>query len=664
MINLPVLLSLDISGYGLYPGTDASPGLHVEFKPGLSLILGANGLGKTTLVTLIYRMLTGPSDIPTLDEGGNLGDRRLDSKTISRAGQRIFASRVRDDAVEAEATLVFSLGGTVIEITRSLNSLAVTRVISGDAESANTELRFQELIQEKAHLSSFGDWILTLRHLTFYFEDRRALVWDATAQRQLLRLLFLPPAQALEWTRQERDVLELDSAVRNLQYSLGREERSIARVETSLGSAAEIRQQLKLLQVVQGDEEATLSELTDELATAIADRQTARVEALTVEQAHESAMRNVERLQLRAIAATFPNASETAKYIIGHILAEEQCLTCGSEVKEFAAVVQERIRSHSCPVCGSPIEDHYQTAGKTKRSLATAVKLSQDAENQLEAARLNRDGAEKAYDDVLSEISRLTATTARRSAEIDDLIKQLPPDQQVVHQQRSGLAAMRAKLELQRRELETKRALFQDFVAEVNAKIALQKEHIKQAFDQYATGFLFEDCNLMWAPRKSRVGQTGALVEFAAFELDMTGANFISPVRRTGPQQVSESQREFIDLSFRMALMEIAGQTGGTLVIDAPESSLDAVFVARAADVLTRFGDAGSNNRLLVTSNLVDGDLIPELLRRSAIKSSRDRRVVDLLRIAAPTAATKALHAEYAEVRRRLFRRSIQGGAS
>src|SRR5438046_4376628 len=100
-----------------------------------------------------------------------------------------------------------------------------------------------------------------------------------------------------------------------------------------------------------------------------------------------------------------------------------------------------------------------------------------------------------------------------------------------------------------------------------------------------------------------------------------------------------------------MAFMEVASEAGGTLIIDAPESSLDAVFVKQAATVLTRFGNVEAGNRLIVTSNLVDGDLIPELLRRSRIVSSRDRRVIDLLRIAAPTAATKRLHKEYAEVR-------------
>ena len=103
-------------------------------------------------------------------------------------------------------------------------------------------------------------------------------------------------------------------------------------------------------------------------------------------------------------------------------------------------------------------------------------------------------------------------------------------------------------------------------------------------------------CALIWAPHKAQVGEYGPQINFPAYELEM-GADFPSPVRRSGPEQVSESQREFIDLAFRMALMRVAGpERAGTLVIDAPESSLDAVFVTRAADVLTPSG------RLILTT--------------------------------------------------------------
>jgi hypothetical protein len=658
MINLPVVHKLDIDGYGLFPGTDSKPGLHTRFTSGLKLILGANGLGKTTLVTVLFRMLAGPSDIPNLDSGEDLGSRRLEARPIARGERRIFAERVSDGAADASATLSFYLGETRIEVSRSLKTLEMLALTVNGEETEVGDAIFEQLVQESAGVSSFGDWILALRYLVFYFEDRRALIWDPSAQRQLLRLLFLPPAEAAEWTRREREILELDSAVRNRRYVLRREESSIARAEGLLETAGEVRQQLNLLQRIQEDETEQLDVLNDGLVTIAALRETARINALTAEQAHESAVRSLERLQLHEIEAAFPDATEVGKYIIGQILAEEKCLTCGSDVPEFANEIRERISRQECPVCGSTIDTDEGHRSGAKRDHSRAQKLVEDLEVQVLAATEERAAAEKEFDDQLNEVSRLNAKTATRSAEIRDLLRRLPPDEREVHQQRSELATAYGRLEQDQAELRALRQQFQEFVLVVNEEIAQQKEVIKTAFDQYAEGFLFEDCALLWSPKKSRIGQEGDLMEYAAFEMDMTGSDFQISHRRTGPEQVSESQREFIDLSFRMALMDIASESGGTLVIDAPESSLDAVFATRAAEVLTRFCTSDNNNRLIVTSNLVDGDLVPALLKGAEIRSSRDSRIIDLLRIATPTAAIRRLHDEYIKVRQNLFRRA------
>ena len=107
MITLPLLRSLDVTDYGLYPGTESAPGLHIRFEPGLTFVLGANGLGKTTLVTMLYRMLTGPSDIPRLQGGANLGTANLRATALRPNERRTFAKRVADSGVHATARLVF-----------------------------------------------------------------------------------------------------------------------------------------------------------------------------------------------------------------------------------------------------------------------------------------------------------------------------------------------------------------------------------------------------------------------------------------------------------------------------------------------------------------------------------------------------------------------------
>ena len=84
MIRFPIFESLDVEGYGMFPGRASRPGLHIALQPGLTLVLGANGLGKTTLVTLLYRMCTGPYEIPGLAGSAALGNRSLEATRLQR----------------------------------------------------------------------------------------------------------------------------------------------------------------------------------------------------------------------------------------------------------------------------------------------------------------------------------------------------------------------------------------------------------------------------------------------------------------------------------------------------------------------------------------------------------------------------------------------------
>lgn len=58
MVTMPVLTGLSVMGYGLFPGDPAGSGVDQPFAPGLTVIAGINGLGKTTLLMAILRVLS------------------------------------------------------------------------------------------------------------------------------------------------------------------------------------------------------------------------------------------------------------------------------------------------------------------------------------------------------------------------------------------------------------------------------------------------------------------------------------------------------------------------------------------------------------------------------------------------------------------------------
>lgn len=656
MISFPLFDQLDITGYGMFPGAKGGePGLHIEFQPGLTYILGANGLGKTTLTTILYRMLTGPTDIPGLAGRADLGSANLMPTKLRGSAKATFANRVFDGARNAKARLKFTLGENDIVVERRLSDLSLLRFeVDGQERSTDETESFQAEIAHLVGVWSFGDWILLLRHIVFYFEDRRALIWDPSAQRQLLRFLFLPPETARKWTEDERVILEMDSRSRNLHAVVYREAKALSETELKVKTLGDVREELRVLEELQAVDIEQREELDDSFVEIEARRQAARLRHLKAEQERETRYREMERAKLTAVEARFPKHSDTARYILGQLFTEAECLVCGNHVPDARADLEIRIEHDRCVVCGTELgkpEAHVPAAKVADRRVKKAVAALETIESDQTEARRQLDDLEAEYASFVQEVAQLNASIAERSARIDHLVRRLPPDEAEVHKQRSELAAWRSRVETLRSDLIEKRQEFRAFVDEESRTMVAQSGDIKVSFEHHAKGFLLEQCDLVWSPRKARVGQTGEFIEYPAFELDMTGTNFPSPVRRTDPEQVSESQREFIDLAFRMSLMEVAG-TGsvGSLVIDAPESSLDAVFVTRAADVLARFAKPKWGNRLVITSNLIEGNLIPELLKRSSTRGSRRSRLVDLFTIAEPTAAVRKLRSQYQKI--------------
>ena len=659
MSRFPVFSRLTVTGYGLYPGRSATRGLEVDFQPGLTLILGANGLGKTTLVMMLFRLCTGPTDISILASGGSVGGANIEATPLRPGPRRMFAERVSDGAEHAEATLEVLLGEARVRITRSLKTLALTAFSVDGEELDLTESRYQHRMCELAQVSAFGDWILLLRHLTFYFEDRRRLVWDSYAQSEILRILFSAPEAAATWRKRRRSILELDSQVRNTQAIVTSEQRTLAGRTMLSEGAQEVRDELEVLSGLQSDAEPRLSELRETVALAEQARAHAHLTMLEAEQHQESAYRDMERRELLALATAFPSGDETATYLLSKLFSDGQCLACGAENLAARAELQARISHHACVVCGSAIPPTESTASFTPRSIARAKNALQRAGVEFDSARRARTEADQHFDEVLSQLRELDREHLKRAARMNALARALPPEDAELHRQSTALSEMRGRVETMKGELSGLRKDFAGFIEKQTRAIAGARSEIQQTFHVFAEGFLVEKCELKWEPHRVRVGQTGNPIAFPNFSLEMGGSDFSTPQRRHGPDQVSESQREFIDLSFRMALMKIAGEGGvGSLVIDAPESSLDAVFVKRAAKVLMRFGREGAENRLVVTSNLIEGDLIPALIAEAGIDKPSNPRVVDLLRLARPTAATKRLGTDYARVRRELFVRA------
>ena len=439
---------------------------------------------------------------------------------------------------------------------------------------------------------------------------------------------------------------------------VNKQERNLANDESLAANEPDIREQLRVLEQHQGNDNQRLDEVNSGIADIQARHERALLQFLNLEQKRESQYRELERAHLLSVNARLPQHSDSARYILAQLLTDADCLLCGNNVPSAMESMKSRIRGLECIVCGSdlsPVGDQILTDSADERISSREEDL-QATDAELEAARniLQESEGERAR--AITEVQVLQTAIAERSARLEMLLKRLPPEEGRLHERRREFASLRAQVEALRYDLDEKHMSFEQTITAANTTVEKQAGEVQTSFDDFAHRFLLEDCRLLWSPQRARLGQSGGRFYFPAFELELGGSDFNGTFRRNGPDFVSESQREFIDLSFRMALAKVATKRHvSSLVMDAPESSLDAVFVDRAAGVLGTFGRSEEGNRLLVTSNIVEGNLIPALLKKAADKGDRANRVVDLLALATSTVAVRRHRDEYHAARDRLL---------
>ncbi|MDN7560322.1 AAA family ATPase [Burkholderia orbicola] len=662
MTELPVLELLQIRQYGLYPGPARDGTFDIPLAPGLTVVLGANGLGKSTLVNILFRMLSGPWDLKLPD--GNVGTTELTAQALSAKRRSTFSARVNDNARDAQSTLTYFIGAKKFEVTRSLMKLGLISFKVDDGPESSDEEELKRAILSASNVGTFGEWIFLLRTMVFFFEDRRMLVWDPSAQRQLLRCLFLEPAQAHDWITAEREIVELDTRMRNLKAALDREEREEKAQEHLSKAAPEVRATLKSKETLYEaalKQQEEISQGIEELDSA---RRRHRLDSLRANEALHAVMHELERARLSAIETRFPTADESMRYIFSRLMSDDVCIVCQTPGRtEKRVQMLHAIDNKHCILCDADMEPSTGNAVdiNEERVIALREKVKQ-ATITADAAHAALDDSSQAFDTANLELAERNVEVATLKADIDALVRQLPADEQAARRQNDGFADLKKRTDQLRADLQVKREAFARQMNQYRKQIQGFAERIKAEFDAIAGGFLLETASLSWAPTRVLLGQAGTggldlTTEYPSFSVEMTGANFSDVVRRDSPEQVSESQREFIDLAFRMALVKVGSRSqASTIIIDAPESSLDAVFVNRAAAVLAAFANDNQSNRLIVTSNLAAGKLIPAVLKAAeANPQARLDRIVDLFNAGVSTRAMVELRAEYEALRSDLF---------
>lgn len=662
-IYLPELLSINIKNYTLYPnGLDYT----FNFVKGVNLVLGGNGMGKTTFVNIIRFAILGLYKKPfgyTRTYQGNIIEKR------QLFPQKYFSSRM-DDSVRTDTSPTVSIGMKInnitVELTRDLSSITLTKLkVDGievlgdlinqfsyeklsDIEKKDTlPYKYENIIKTNTNLE-FDDLIFFVNEVLFFGEDHKTILWNdegffPDVQSELFNKYFNDPD--LDKKRQEaiRKAKYFDSLSRHSSEDM----RAINKVLSKMKDAP-----VANLSTNKGNIAFTLIDLKEELA-----RINTKLETIQKERASKSQYISLLQNDINKISLSVSDKDKQLKQIeeelnshiwetlypsyhifIKNIQLNHVCPMCSHTNGELVERVTNE--QNNCFVCGTPISTNTDTDIILRKQFE---EISVERKSLYQSINSKKQKIQNIEQEIINLDSEFSNTESRKR-EIQQNIRELEYENVMSDNSQNSIQPFLDEvnyLTQQKEKYQKQRDEQYDIVTSISEEIediiTTNVQAFSSIFAQYAGKFLGVPCELTYM---KQVGDSNKRFY-----------PIIDGKVRFYEEEMSESQRFFVDHSFRMSILTFFYKTPSFYIVETPDSSLDISYERNAASVFAEF--LKKPNSLIITSNLNNSLFIEHLLNQKDI----DLGIVGLLEIAKQSAiqnTNEQLKLIYQNIKKRL----------
>jgi DNA repair exonuclease SbcCD ATPase subunit len=614
--NFPRLHRVQLHSFSLFR---LRPDASLDFKPGVSCLAGANGIGKSTFLATLNYGLTGAVPHPR---------RRLLSiqsylKEATDYSSTFFNGRIDEKDRDAAAISIdFSLAAKKYSINRGLfDPSDIRKLTIGDDEAVfegapltpiQREAAYKDHVARDAGLSSFEQFLF-LQHFVFTFdESRHLLFWDEAATAQALFLCFGgDPQDAQRADILNREAEKAGSRGRNAQFQVNNTRKRIEILSAPLNPEPKKIENLEELDAAY----QSLVVMLETSARASEELQSKFSQA-TVTLSERSAKVASLRSRYTEVFNRFlvGGASFKSHPLIIRAARELHCEICNTTDASVAVHVNRKLNNNVCPFCETLIVPIPTGNPALSDELASIDRLLADARNELEEATLLEARLSAEARSAQAEVIKAREAVALLESNNQDLAELLQGRQAArrgpLAETLEGLERARIEFTAARDTAYSERDELRDELKKLQRDLEVRYANAEQSF----------------VPRFRELTNL-----FLGIDLDVsfvasppTGVKLTVEMRgdvRREEDQMSESQRFFVDIALRMALAQQMSNAHGpsTLFIDTPEGSLDIAYEDRAGEMFARFVQSGHD--MLITANINSSKLLSTLGERCGTKS-------------------------------------------
>jgi len=648
-IYLPDLLSLNIKNFTLYPN---GLNFNYTFIKGVNLIIGGNGMGKTTLINIIkYSVIGHYKD--GLDLTRTYKDRKIEKRT-SYPGN-YFSKRsnpvLKSDA-KPSVTAKFKINETEFEIERCLHDISILKLsvdggqIKGDIINQLTYdnlvyeysrlpeglpreellvriekslLNKYEKAVEKASNMPYDDLIFFINKILFFGEDHKTILWDddsySDVQTELFNKYF-----------NDRELNDLrQEATRQAKY-----------FDTQSRHRSEDIRVIK--NVLEKSQKNTPNDSIDNVNNQI-DKLKNALESLNYKIESTQEQRNQHDSDLKVISNKINSLSQEATQLEKNQKKIERELVQSNWIKlnRNYDLYQKSIQSNEiCPMCSQELDQSYiqSKVQHPEKCILCEQEISQNKSELLTNEQLeSKDKLHKIYFSI-NELQHQIYHHENVLNDLDKNFKNLGVEKrQLVSQLRlleyenikdkdsKGENSLQvfydeiADLEIKKDEFQEKSKEQKEIALQISNKIEDQiitnTIEFSSLFSGYAEKFLGVKCKLT----------------FEEFNGQKRFYPVIDGKIREREEELSESQRFFVDHSFRMSILSFFYNKPSFYIVETPDSSLDISYERNAADVFKKF-ITSYPYCLILTTNLNNSEFLNYL-----VTTHEQIEIVDLLKI-------------------------------
>ncbi len=628
-IFLPTLKRVKISNYSLY-----NSDIDYEFIDGLNLIIGGNGVGKTTFISIVKYALIGLYK-KDLDVKVYKGEKRLIRGKYANCNT-YFRNRTSGKATDKDGCveLWFLINDTHFYVKRSLYNAQILEAtytkneiihrIEGESvrqdlykgyeTTDNTEeyvnnlqYNYEKLVAQETNLADFDDFIFFVNQILLFGESRETVLWSKEVQERILSS-FLNDA-SLEKKRKEYslEAKYQDSIARHKQEEIKAIVRVIKQIKgVDYEKNDTNRSKISLVEEIERleNKEESIHDAREELQ-----RKISVVYRDVSEFSHKinDKEKEKERLENQFNREYWPGINPKYSVYKRQYIGNRICPICNADLKE--AKLMDEIGK--CFFCHTSIDVNSNESVELEK-INDELNLLMEERNKYEKNILDYEQELKKLD---SEYRKIKVQLFNKQNEMRLLERTQNTDNT---QNESSYMAMLNRIDELTIDKEHASKMSEKYQNECQKIMRNIEENmlditrnISDIFGEFAGAFMKLPCFL-----------TLEKIRDSKMKLFLP---VIDNKTRYDAEELSESQRFFVDYSFRMSILSFFYDCASFYICETPDSSLDISYEENAVDIFMKYLE--KPNSLILTSNLNNSTFIKCVLERASRK-----KVLNLLK--------------------------------